>query len=204
MSLSSMSRLIVAIAAAAVLSACSSASSLDSPLENLGTFSLGHNIVIADNAQIGPLSRPAEPDDWEAAMTSAIEDRLGRYQGDGLFHIGVTVEGYNLALPGVPLVVSPKSVLIISVNVWDDSTREKLTEEPKQFTVFEALSGETIVGSGLTQNKAKQMENLSINAAAAIEKWLVENPQWFGVTGDGAEQAVSPTENAAPPAESVN
>ena len=204
MSLSSTSRLIVAFVAAAVLSACSSASSLDSPLENLGNFKLGHNIVVADNAQIGPLSRAAEPDDWEAAMTTAIEDRLGRYQGEGLFHLGVTVEGYNLAVPGVPLVVSPKSVLIISVNIWDNSTREKLTEEPKQFTVFEALSGETIVGSGLTQNKAQQMENLSINAAAAIERWLVQNPQWFGVTADAAEQAVPAAENTAATAETAN
>ncbi|PCH86056.1 MAG: hypothetical protein COB88_09025, partial [Flavobacteriales bacterium] len=75
-----------------------------------------HNIIVADAAQAGPLSRKADPDDWEAALKTAIDARLGRYEGDKYFHIGTHVDAYVLAIPGVPLVATPKSVLIISVN----------------------------------------------------------------------------------------
>ena len=48
-------------------------------------------------------------------------------------------------------------------------------------TIFEHMSAETVIGSGVTQNKAKQMEVLSYNAAKAVEKWLLEHPEWFGL-----------------------
>lgn len=154
---------------------------LAEPPADLGSFRLGHNITVADNMQMVPISRPATAEEWEAAVTKAVADRFGRYEGDRLFHIGVSVDAYALAPPGIPLVVSPKSVLVVTVNVWDDAAQKRLTPKGKQFTIFEKMSGETVVGSGLTQTREKQMEVLSYNAAKAIEGYLLENPEWVGL-----------------------
>ena len=90
--------------------------------------------------------------------------------------------GYALAPPGIPVVAAPKSVLAITANVWDDAAQKKLNAEGKQFTVFESLSGDTIVGSGLTRSKQEQMQALSFNAARKVEEWFLQNPEWFGLT----------------------
>ena len=90
------------------------------------------------------------------------------------------VEGYVLAQPGIPVVASPKSVLVVSVTIWDDEKQAKLNEEPEVITVFERLSGETAISSGLTQTKEQQMLNLSRNASLKIHQWMLEHPEWFG------------------------
>jgi hypothetical protein len=46
---------------------------------------------------------------------------------------------------------------------------------------MEKMSEKTVLGSGLTQSAARQMEILSYNAAKAVERWLLENPEWFGL-----------------------
>jgi len=175
------------------LSACSGGGPIDGPLEPMGQFRLGHNIVVADNAQLGPLSREADPDEWKAALTSAISDRFGRYEGERMIHIGASVDAYVLAVPGVPILFSPKSVLILGVNVWDDATQTKLTDQPHQITVLESLSGRTVVGSGLTQRKDIQMRNLSRNAAASIQRWLLTHPEWLGADDAASENVASDT-----------
>ena len=48
-----------------------------------------------------------------------------------------------------------------------------------QLTVLEQITGETLVGSGLTQTKKQQMENLSASAAKAIQNWMLKHPEWF-------------------------
>ena len=75
---------------------------------------------------------------------------------------------------------SPRSVLIFSVNFYDDATRTRLNAEPIQLTVFEACCTVPILGSGLTKTKEEQMEALSFNAARAVERTMRENAQWFG------------------------
>jgi len=185
-------RVTVLTCALGLLAACGGVEDLSQPPVPMGNFLLGHNIIVADAAQAGPLSRKADPDDWEAALKTAIDARLGRYEGDKYFHIGTHVDAYVLAIPGVPLVATPKSVLIISVNAWDDATGEK----PKQLTVFEQSEKSTfIIGSGLVNSKAVQMQNLSRNAARVIHKYLLANPEWFGMP---------PLEPKATPATSEN
>lgn len=176
----------------AFLAACSieGRTDLKDPPVPLGQFNLGHNVVVAPKAVQAPLSRSATEAEMTEALQSAIAQRFDRYEGDRLYHFGVSVEGYSLALPGVPLIYNPKSVLIINLTVWDDSAGRKLNDEPEQITVFESLTGETIVSSGLTQTKAQQLENLSINAAKQIELFLVrmrDEEGWFG--GAGAAEA---------------
>lgn len=173
--------------------ACSpSGDDLDQGPVPLGDFKLGHNIVVAPKAVKGPLSRNATEDELTAALTTAIGARFDRYEGERLYHFGVSVEGYVLAAPGVPLVISPKSILIIRVTVWDDAAGEKLNSEPEQMTIFESLSGETAIGSGLTQSAEEQLANLSVNAAKQIELFLVrkqEEDGWFRSTPDVATAA---------------
>jgi len=126
-------------------------------------------------------SRAATPEAWEAAIKKAVDDRFGRYNGSKLYNIGISIDAYALAPPGVPVVLKPKSVLVITANIWDDAAQKKLNPEGKQFTIFEKMSAETVVGSGLTQSKERQMEILSYNAVKKVEEWLLENPEWFGL-----------------------
>jgi hypothetical protein len=152
---------------------------VEPPPPELGNFSLGFNIVVGSTAQaVGP-SRQATAEEWEQVLKTEIDRRLGGYQGDRDYHVAISVDAYALAVPGIPLVVSPKSVLAISVTLWDAEAGGKWNAEPHRITVFESLSGNTFVGSGLTQSKEEQMGNLSRNAVREILKWLEENRAWF-------------------------
>lgn len=175
------------------LAACAGSTDLDAPVPYMGNFQLGHNVVVAPNLTRGPASREASKEEWIEAMTSAISERLGRHEGTKLYHLGVSVEGYVLAIPGVPLVASPKSALILNVTAWDDAAGRKLNEKPHMITVMESISGQTIFGSGLTQSKEVQMANLSRNAAKLIESWLNrQNDElgWFEDDGRPANEKI--------------
>lgn len=172
-------RAVICAAGLTLLTACQT-NDLKEPPVPLGDFALGLNIVITDNIQMVPISRAATPEAWKASMTKAVFDRFDRYEGTKAYNFGISVDAYALAPPGVPLVLSPKSVLAITVTLWDDAAGEKLNPEAKQFIVFERASAETVVGSGLTKTKEQQMETLTYNAAKAIEQWMLENRQWFG------------------------
>ncbi|MFZ5963961.1 hypothetical protein ACOXXX_13505 [Thalassococcus sp. BH17M4-6] len=185
------------------LTACADgARELKEPAEPLGDMKLGHAIVVAPNIVKGPLSRDATDEEWIASLDNALEERFRRYQGDKFYHIGVSIEGYVLAQPGVPLVLSPKSVLILNATVWDDAAGKKLNTEPEQITVLEAVSPNTIVGSGLTQSKAVQLRVLSANAALKIEQWMrkmQKDKGWFG--GPEADAVTAARIAAEAPAE---
>jgi hypothetical protein len=163
-----------------LLAACGKSDLADPPVP-LGDFALGLNIVVADKVEMVPISRKATPEEWETAMKKAVADRFGRYEGTKLYNIGISVDGFALAPPGIPVVAAPKSVLVVTANIWDDAAQKKLNVEGKQFTVFEGLSGDTVIGTGLTRTKQQQMDALSYNAAKKVETWLLENPEWFGL-----------------------
>lgn len=167
-------RAFIALLALVTLVSCGDGRDLDEPPAPLGDFKLGHSIVIAPNLVKGPLSREGTKEQWIEAMDKALEDRFRRYDGEDkkLYHFGVSVEGYVLAQVGVPLVLQPKSVLIFRVTVWDDAKGIKLNEEPHEITVLEAISANTVAGSGLTQTAEEQMQNLVIKGAKQLEVWL--------------------------------
>ena len=159
-----------------VLTACGvPQKEVEDPPVDLGDFMLGHNIVVAPDLTKGPLSREATKEEWIASVKGAIDARLGRYEGTRLVHLGVNVSGYVLAQPGVPILLAPKSALILTVTAWDDRAGEKFHEEPKMITVLETFTGASIIGTGLTMTAEEQMANLSYNGAKAIEDWLFEN-----------------------------
>lgn len=185
------SRRAALLGAAMFLAACGGRGELGAQRGELGDFRLGHTIVVADEATRGPASRPAEPEEWEAALKAEIERRFGRYDGDSFYHIAVAVQGYVLAIPGIPLVAAPRSFLIIGVTVWDDAAGGRINDTPHRIVVFESLSGETMLGSGLTQSADEQMANLSRNAASMIERWMATNPDWFRPRPETAAAAVA-------------
>ena len=161
------------------VSACAPEDQLPAKPPALGDFSLGYNIVVVEDPEIGPLSRTATTAEWTEVLSAAMAERMGRYSGEKLYHLGIKVAGYALAKPGIPLVASPKSVLVITLTVWDDAAKARLNPEPENFYVFESLSGATVISSGLTQTKEVQMRNLSRNAARKVEDWLIKNRAWF-------------------------
>lgn len=188
----------LALCLVGLLAACDPNKDLTQPPVPFGDFRLGFDIIYADNAEpVGP-SRAATADEWEAALDKAIKERFGRYDGEKLYHLGIAVNNYALAVPGIPLVVSPKSVLVISVSVWDDSAQRMINPEAKRFTVFEGLSGQTVVGSGLTRSAEEQMEALSRNAAREINKWLIENKAWFTPEAVAARALLPPQKPTIP------
>jgi outer membrane murein-binding lipoprotein Lpp len=188
-------RRVVAAAALLLLGACAQEDLTKAP-PPLGNFQLGYNVVVAKNAKTAGPTRLATPEEWQAALKPAIAERIGRYQGGKLYHLGTGVEAYALAVPGIPVVLSPKSVLVITVNVWDDTAQRIINAEPKQFTVFESLSGSTLIGSGLTQTKQQQMATLSRNAARQIDKWLNDNKAWFSPEAAAARAVLGPQAGA--------
>lgn len=175
-----MFRLAAVIVTAFAVTACTNPNDLEEEPAYLGNFHLGHNVVVAPNLTKGPASREASKGEWLAEMKTAIDERFSRFDGDKLYHLGISLEGYVLAIPGVPIVASPKSALILNVTAWDDATQTKLNEKPELITVVETVSGRTVLGSGLTQSKEKQMHNLTRNAAKQIENWLISQNNEFG------------------------
>jgi len=189
-------RLVALLVATLALAACETRSGLDGPPSELADFRLGHVVVIADKAQKGPVSRDASAEEWQAAIDKAVKDRFGRIEGSKFYHLGIHVDGFALAPPGIPLVMNPKSALIISVTALADSDGgKKLNEKPAQLTAFETLSGGTVVGTGYTQTREQQIENLAFNAALQIEDWLKDNPQFFDPTAKPRERAAAQPAN---------
>ncbi|MDU8912898.1 hypothetical protein [Aestuariicoccus sp. MJ-SS9] len=196
-----MRRLLLSLSVLCLLSACADGlRQLGQPVEPLGDFRLGFSEVVAPNLVKGPLSREATAEEWTAAVDAAIEERFGRFEGTRLYHLGISVEGYVLAQPGVPLVLSPKSALILRVTAWDDASQSKLNEEAQLITVLEAVSPETVIGSGLTQSKEEQMRALAANAALKVETWLRRRQAedgWFGPAPEGEAPEAGPEPVAA-------
>lgn len=167
------------------LAGCAAPDPATDELPNMGNFRLGHNIVVADSMQQIPPSRDATAEEWVSILTSEIDRRFGEYEGDRLYHIGIAIDGYALAPPGVPLVLNPRSVLVLSVNVWDDAAGVKLHDEPEQIFVLEGASAETaVIGSGMARTREEQMQVLARNAARQIQRWMLDNPEWFDVDPD--------------------
>ncbi len=171
------------------VSACDPTRDLKDPPVDLGNFKLGHNIVVVRDPGVIPGSRKATEEEWQAALSKAVADRFGRYEGTRLYHLGISVDAYNLAPVDIPGVPAPKSALAVTANIWDDAKGAKLNEDGKAITVLGVFSG-----AGIQPTKEVQLANLSALAAKAVEDWLVENPQWFvfGTPGEAAAPAEAP------------
>lgn len=174
-----MKRSIIVGLFAVALSACAQEDLSVEP-EPLGQFRLGHNIAIADDVIEGPFSRDFTEVQLEASVQNAVAKRLRRYDGDGLYHLGIIVGAVILAQPGIPVIYSPASTMMVDVTVFDNTTQQKLNARPKRIMVGEGIEKTVpLLGSGYVRSAEEQLENLSNNLAEAIEAWLQENPEWF-------------------------
>jgi len=185
-----MRRLCVILVSLLDLSACNGAWDLDEPAVPLGDFNLVHNIAVASKAQKGPFSREATEEQLTEALAAATAERFDRYEGLRNYHFGMSVEGYVLAQPGIPVVATPKSIMIVNLTVWDDALNKKLNEKPHQITVFESFDQGPVVGSGYTKTAEEQLKNLSQNVAKSIESYLVRQNRekgWFAGQPEAAE-----------------
>ena len=191
-----------ALVALSVLVAACTAPTPEDELRDLGAFSLGHNIVVAPKVQTVPGSRAVAPEEWVDLLTNEVAARFSRYEGAQLYHFGISVEGFFVAPGGVPLVLSPKSVLALKVTVWDDAQNKKLNAEPRTFTVFETTSGESfLLGSGNTRTREEQMKGLARNAVREIEIWMAEQHLengWFDPQDQPASGAPAEAQTRAP------
>ena len=178
------------VAGLAVLAACG-AGDLKKPPVPLGDFVMGLNVVVADTAQVPGISRQVTADEWEAAMKQAMVDRFGRYEGSRIYNFGINIDGYVLAPPGVPVVASPRSALIVRVHVFEDATQTQLNPGGKQLTLVEGVSAESFIGSGWTQTKDQQMAKMAYRAALSVQNYLVDNPEWFGLPPKDPEPAAN-------------
>lgn len=171
------------------LAACD-ANDFGDPPRPMGKFEMGLNVVVGETAQTIPISRQATADEWETVMKEAMVERFGSYSGGKMFDFGISIDGYVLAPPGVPVVASPRSALMITVSVWDDARKFLLVDGGKRLTILEGTSGETLIGSGWTQGKAAQMKKLARNAAKAVQDYMLEHPDWLEMTPEEAAAAL--------------
>lgn len=201
-----MIRQFTVLASLLLLGACTGARDLDEPPVPLGNFSLGHNVVVAPKVQTtATVSRQVTQEELTDAVKLAIAERFDRYDGSKDYHFGVSIEGYVLAKPGVPVVLAPKSAMILRITVWDDAQGKKLNPEPAQLTVLETLDGDSLIGTGWTQTKETQLRNLSRNAAQAIENYVAkQNAEqgWFAdeanVSATGAPESAGASSTVTP------
>lgn len=189
-----------ALLAAVCLTACGTAErDLEGPVVPLGAFKLGHAVVVADNVQKVQPSRDVSPDAWEEAISGALDRRFSRYTGDQFYHIAVSVDGYSVAVTGIPGVLAPKSVLVVSATIWDDAAGGKINEEPERFTIIEELTPENaLIGSGATKSSEQQVASLAAQVARNVEGWMRRNETWFAPRA-GADSATPTDGDAAPP-----
>ncbi len=168
----------MSLAGMAGLSACATPDPLESEMLPMGNFQLGFNIVVAKNAKKVPPSRNTTTEELEAVMKAEIDRRFGAYRGGKDFHIAINIDGYALAPPGIPVVLTPKSLLVVSANVWSAEEQRKLHAEPEQFYTFEGVET-LLLGSGLVKDASEQLQTLARNTARKIQGWMLRNPQWF-------------------------
>ena len=146
----------------------------------IGDFRLGHSVVVGKEMIKGPMSRKADPKKITDVVKDAIEEKLSTYQGGQYYHVAVKIDAYILGRPGVPLLFSPKSALVMQITVWDDFRKAKINEKPQQIIVLESFSVNTLIGSGLTQSAEMQLANLGVETAAQIENWLRQQHETLG------------------------
>ncbi|WP_298849635.1 hypothetical protein [uncultured Ruegeria sp.] len=176
-----MLRILTLITGLALMAACTQTQVYEPP-ESLGEFKLRVNYAFADKAVQGPVSRDATPDEWTKAIQNAVDIRLGRYEGAQEYDVGISLEGYMLAPPGIPVIYNPKSTAIVLVNVYDVKKKEFLAKG-KQFQVLEdTTGGSALKGSGHERTKEEQMSGLALKVADRVEEWLAEEHDengWF-------------------------
>lgn len=162
------------------LAGCATPDPLLEEMRPMGDFELAMTIVVAENAKKIPPSRNATTADLKRVMTAEIERRFGRYEGGKRYIIALNIDGYALAPPGIPVVLTPKSIMVVSANLWTADPQAKIGG-PEQITTFEGADT-LLLGSGLVKDSEEQLTTLSRNMSRKVQGWLLRNPEWFGLS----------------------
>ncbi len=160
-----------ALAACVFLTACDAPPELPPDPTPIGDFRLGFITTSTEGSVVPDVSRKIGDEELETVLNAALRERLGRYKGDKWYHLSVSVEGYVLAPPGIPVIASPRSGMVLRIVVWDDAAGIALNE-PHSLTVVEPVSPETVVGSGYARSAEEQAVAVSRFAASVVEDWL--------------------------------
>ena len=166
-------------AVAGALGGCAARDPLTQDLPDMGAFQLVQPIVVAESMKKIPPSRDASPEAWDAVMEEELSRRFGHYSGGRSYYVALAIDGYSLAPPGVPVVLTPKSVLIVTANLWTAEPQEKVLG-PHQITAFEGAQG-LLLGTGLTKDADEQMRTLARNMALKVQRWILETPEVLGL-----------------------
>jgi len=145
----------------------------------IGDFKLGILVVYAEKVKKGPMSRNATPQQLQSALDTEMRRRFGALDGKKFFNISVAVDAYALARTGIPLLLTPSSALAVTINIWDDATKKIISEDDKQFTTIEKISGRSLIGSGLTMTADQQLHELVVITVDKIEAYMRENEALF-------------------------
>lgn len=186
-----MRAILVALSTVLLLSACAVPDPDTEEQVPLGDFRLDLNVAVTDQAKKMGVSRTATAAEWEKVLEAAIDKRFRRYEGEKLYHISYSLDGYILATKGGRLALAPRSAMSMTVHIWDSATKTRLEDRSKQMIILEQLDGETFVGSGFFNDKEQQMENLAAQFAKAVERWLVANGDLFGQDVDAEAKKAS-------------
>lgn len=160
----------------------------------MGDFELAFTVVVAENAKKIPPSRNASTGALKSVMTAEIERRFGAYTGGTGYVIALNIDGYALAPPGIPIVLTPKSLLVVSANLWRADPQEKLAG-PEQITTFEGADT-LLLGSGLVKNADEQLATLCRNTAKKVQSWLLRNPTLIGLPAGRTRPAAGDTSDS--------
>ncbi|MCK0169412.1 hypothetical protein MWU52_17805 [Jannaschia sp. S6380] len=169
----------LSLAGLAGLSACEAPDPLTQDLPPMGDFQLLQPIIVAENAKKIPPSRDATPEKLKSVMGAELARRFGRYQGGRDYYIAVNIDGYALAPPGIPVVLTPKSILVVTANLWTAEPQEKVAG-PEQISTFEGADT-LLLGSGLVKDADEQLTTLARNMSRKIQSWLLRSPERFGL-----------------------
>ncbi|MEP2716738.1 hypothetical protein [Pseudophaeobacter sp.] len=176
-----MIRILALLASVVLLAACEE-TKLNEAKEDLGDFNMRVSFVYTDKAKQWPLSRAAEPSEWNEPIERAVAARLGRYNGSGKYDVAITLEGFLLATGGIPVLVNPKSAAVVNVFVYDVTTKTYLARE-HQMEIFEDTTGESvIIGSGYSRTKEEQIDGLALKIVDGLEEYMAEQHAengWF-------------------------
>lgn len=167
------------------LTACADATrDLARPVEALGDFRLGHNIVLAPNLEQYLVSREASEEELVTAVDEQMRKRFGRFDGGRYYHFGISIEAYSLPPPIVP----GKTFLAMRVTVWDDATQTKLNDET------ELVSAILLLESRLATSREESIRAIAAEAAKQTEVWLrkqMDNEDWFRSTSAPMPETVT-------------
>ena len=162
------------------LAACATTDPATEAAVDLGRFQLVAPIIVTKNARKIPPSRDASLDVWETVLSEELVNRFGRYTGGTDYYIALNLDGYALAPPGIPIVLAPKSILVVTANLWTATPQEKVAG-PEQLTTFENADS-FLLGSGLMMDADEQMRVLARNMARTVQGWMLRYPEALGLT----------------------